>query len=55
MAGNDVDEDMIAQTVGMSVFLLTDNIINRENKDISAFPNGGFDDLLNYIHKGVRT
>lgn len=49
MVGNDVDEDMIAQTVGMSVFLLTDNIINRENKDISVYPNGGFDDLLNYI------
>ena len=49
MVGNDVDEDMIAQTVGMSVFLLTDNIINRENKDISVYPNGGFDDLLNYV------
>ena len=55
MVGNDVDEDMIAKTVGMSVFLLTDNIINRENKDISAFSNGGFDELLNYIHKGGRT
>lgn len=49
MIGNDVDEDMIAETVGMSVFLLTDNIIDRENKDISAYPNGGFDDLLKYV------
>ena len=51
MIGNDVDEDMIAETVGMSVFLLTDNIIDRENKDISAYPNGGFDDLLKYLQR----
>ncbi|MBQ8962123.1 MAG: HAD family hydrolase [Ruminococcus sp.] len=51
MIGNDVDEDMIAETVGMSVFLLTDNIIDRENKDISAYPNGGFDDMLEYLRR----
>ena len=51
MVGNDVDEDMIAQTAGMSVFLLTDNIINRENKDISVFPNGGFEDFWEYVQR----
>ena len=35
MVGNDVDEDMIAQTLGMKVFLLTDCLINRNGKDIS--------------------
>ena len=45
MVGNDVSEDMIAETVGMSVFLLTDCIINKENKDISTYSKGSFDEL----------
>ena len=49
MVGNDVEEDMIAQMTGMEVFLLTDCLINKHNKEISAFPHGGFDDLLQYI------
>ena len=32
MVGNDVTEDMIAETVGMKVFLLSDCLINKENE-----------------------
>lgn len=46
MVGNDVDEDMIAETLGMQVFLLENNVINRKNKDISCYQRGGFDELL---------
>ena len=49
MVGNDVSEDMIANTLGFNVFLLTDCMINKENKDISIYPNGGFDELNKYI------
>lgn len=49
MVGNDVGEDMIAETLGMRVFLLTDCLINREQKDISAYPHGSFPELLEYI------
>lgn len=49
MAGNDVTEDMAAQTVGMNVFLLTDCLINKERKDINQYPRGSFEQLLNYI------
>jgi HAD superfamily hydrolase (TIGR01549 family) len=49
MVGNDVTEDMIAETVGMHVFLLTDCIINKGNKEISAYPNGNFEKLLKYL------
>ncbi len=49
MVGNDVGEDMIAERLGMSVFLLTDCLINKENKDISVYPHGGFDELLCFI------
>lgn len=49
MVGNDVTEDMVAVTVGIHVFLLTDCLINKENKDISVYPHGNFDTLLTYI------
>lgn len=49
MVGNDVGEDMIAQKLGMKVFLLTDCIINKENKDISCYPHGSFPELMDFI------
>lgn len=51
MVGNDVTEDMVARELGMSVFLITDCIINRENKDISVYPHGSFPDLLKYVEE----
>ena len=50
MVGNDVTEDMIVTELGMKVFLLTDCLINKENKDISVYPNGGFGELMEYIN-----
>lgn len=49
MIGNDVGEDMIAQKLGMKVFLLTDCLINKNGADISVYPRGNFDDLADYI------
>ena len=49
MVGNDVDEDMIAQVLGMKVFLITDWVLNRHQKDISVYPHGSFEDLRNFI------
>ncbi len=49
MVGNDVTEDMMTKEMGMKVFLLTGSLINKENKDISAYPNGEFDELLRFI------
>ena len=49
MVGNDVKEDMIAESLGMKVFLLTDCLINKEEKDISVYPNGDFNELLAYV------
>ncbi len=51
MVGNDTEEDMIAETVGMKVFLLTDCLINKKNRDISAYPHGGFEELLSFIER----
>ena len=49
MVGNDVGEDMIAGTLGMKTFLLTDCLINKTAEDISQYPNGSFPELLHYI------
>ncbi|MBQ7091769.1 MAG: HAD family hydrolase [Clostridia bacterium] len=49
MVGNDVTEDMIAETLGMKVFLLTDCLINRKNEDISRYPHGGFNELKVFL------
>ena len=51
MIGNDVTEDMVAEKLGMKVFLLTDCMINKENKDISVFPNGSFAEAIAYIEQ----
>ena len=49
MVGNNVKEDMVAKNIGMKVFLLTDMLENKDNQDISIYPNGNFDTLLEYI------
>lgn len=49
MVGNDVEEDMIAGKLGMKTFLLTPCLINKYGKDIGAYPNGDFPELMDYI------
>lgn len=51
MVGNDVVEDMVAETIGMRVFLLTDCAINKNEADISAYPHGDFAELLRFVEK----
>ena len=52
MVGNDVTEDMVAETLGMSVFLLTDCLINREALELSRFARGGFAELNAFFDRG---
>lgn len=51
MVGNDADEDMIAEELGMQVFLITDNLINRSGKDISQWKHGSFADLCELLRE----
>jgi len=51
MVGNDTSEDMIAQKLGIHVFLLTDCLINKDNADITQWPHGSFPELMNYIRE----
>ena len=54
MVGNDVGEDMIAETLGARVFLLTNDLINSKNADISVYPSGSYADLIDFI-KNLNT
>ena len=49
MVGNDVGEDMVAKTLGMHTFLLTDCLINKGNADIAAYAKGGFEELITFL------
>ena len=51
MLGNNAEEDMIAETLGMQVFLLTNCLINEKSADISKYPQGGFEELKTFITK----
>ena len=44
----------VAEKLGMKVFLLTDCIINKEEKDICNYPQGSFDDLKEYISTLIK-
>lgn len=49
MVGNDVTEDMAAESLGMKVFLLTDCLINKEQRELSRWPHGGFEELRAFL------
>lgn len=49
MVGNDVSDDMITETLGMQVFLLTDCLENSKQLDTGRYPQGGFEELKKYI------
>lgn len=51
MVGNDVTEDMIAGTLGMKTFLMTDCLINKDNQSIHQWPHGSFPELMNFIRE----
>ena len=53
MVGNDVDDDMVAERIGMKVFLLTDDLINKNGVDISIYPNGSFAELNKFIDENI--
>ena len=49
MIGNDVAEDMIAKTLGMDTFLVTDCLINSKNEDLSGYRRGTLQELYGWL------
>lgn len=51
MIGNDVGDDMVAEVIGIDTYLVTDNIINPKNVDISKYKNGNYQDFYEFVKK----
>ncbi len=50
MVGNDVQDDILpTEMLGMQTFLLTRDLINKTDHDISGYKQGNFVDLLSFI------
>ena len=45
MAGNDNQEDMCAESLGIRGYLITDCLINRDNAPVTCFWQGSFDEF----------
>ncbi len=54
MVGNDVGEDMIAQKLGLKVFLLTDQLINDDNLPWEHIPHGDMYDLQLFLQDNLE-
>ncbi len=54
MVGNDVGEDMIAEQLGLKVFLLTDQLINDDNLPTECYPQGNLDDLQLFLQDNIK-
>ena len=51
-SGNDVDEDLCSAKLGFDTYLITDTIVNRDNKDYSDYKNGSFEEFYKDFLKG---
>lgn len=49
MVGNDVQEDMVAKDLGITTFLLENQIIHRENTDPTYHYRGRYEDLKSMV------
>lgn len=54
MIGNDVDEDLVAGELGFDTYLVTDTMVNRQNKDFSEYKHGTFEELYGYLAEIFR-
>ncbi len=51
MVGNNVEEDVdAAAAVGLPAYLVTDNVINRNDAPITC-PNGSYADMVEYLRR----
>lgn len=49
MVGNDVEEDMIAEKLGINVFLITNQMISRFNKEFEIVNKGNYEEFFQYL------
>ena len=49
MIGNDTVEDLAAEALGMDTFIVKDFLINKDGRDLSAYKQGGFEELADFF------
>lgn len=49
MVGNNVIEDMSAEKIGIDTYIVTENMENEKNLDISAYKNGTLEEMEEYL------
>ena len=49
MVGNDTDDDMVAEKLGMQVYLMPEYLINKSGADISIYNYGSFKNLIAFV------
>lgn len=54
MVGNDMAEDSRAMALGMDFYLVTDNLINRENMDTAGLRQGSFEEFCLWIDEEMQ-
>ncbi len=52
MVGNDAKEDTVVSELGTDIYLITDYLLNRENRDISVIPHGDFPAFVKWLQEG---
>lgn len=51
MIGNDTEEDMVAEKLGMQVYLVTDFLVNKHNYNIEKWKYGTFEEMISYLEE----
>lgn len=51
MIGNDVEEDLVVQGLGMEVYLVTDCLINEKHLPLESYRKGSLEDLYAYCEE----
>ena len=51
MIGNDAQEDLVIAELGTEVYLVTDYLINRNQRDLSSINTGSFEEMFTWIRK----
>lgn len=54
MVGNDVEEDMVALTMGMEAYLVTDCLLNPKNQDLSSLQSGSLNDFARFAQEKIH-
>ncbi len=53
MIGNDVEEDLVVEKLGIKTYLVTDHLIDRKDTDLSKQLSGSFKEMFDWIKENL--